>query len=51
MELSTVSKPFFAVSNGWPEAFIVRTTDRIRKGIRTVPLDVLIADSFRNNFR
>ena len=43
--LSTFSKPFFALSTGWLDAFIVRTTDRIGKGLRTAPRDALIADS------
>jgi MFS family permease len=43
--LSTASKPFFAASAGWVEAFIVRATDRVGKGIRTAPRDALIADS------
>ena len=43
--LSTISKPFFAVVSGWLDAFIVRSVDRIGKGIRTAPRDALIADS------
>jgi MFS family permease len=43
--LSTASKPFFAVSTGWLDAFVVRTVDRIGKGVRTAPRDTLIADS------
>lgn len=43
--LSTISKPFFAVTTGWLDAFIVRATDRIGKGVRTSPRDALIADS------
>lgn len=43
--LSTVSKPFFVLSSGWLDAFIVRVVDRIGKGIRTAPRDALIADS------
>jgi MFS family permease len=43
--LSTVSKPFFAVTSGWLDAFIVRVGDRIGKGLRTAPRDALIADS------
>jgi MFS family permease len=43
--LSTASKPFFAVSTGWLDAFVVRTVDRIGKGARTAPRDALIADS------
>jgi MFS family permease len=43
--LSTFSKPFFALSTGWLDAFVVRTIDRIGKGLRTAPRDALIADS------
>jgi MFS family permease len=43
--LSTFSKPFFASSTGWLDAFIVRTSSRIGKGLRTSPRDALIADS------
>ena len=43
--LSTISKPFFAASGGWIDAFTVRATDRIGKGLRTPPRDALIADS------
>lgn len=43
--LSTITKPFFIFATGWTDAFIVRTGDRIGKGIRTAPRDALIADS------
>ena len=43
--LSTVSKPFLAFSTGWADAFILRTVDRIGKGVRTAPRDALISDS------
>ena len=43
--LSTISKPFFIFSSGWFDAFVVRATDRMGKGIRTAPRDALIADS------
>jgi sugar phosphate permease len=43
--LSTISKPFFAVSTGWVDAFLVRAGDRVGKGLRTAPRDALIADS------
>ena len=43
--LSTISKPFFVIANGWLDAFIVRAVDRIGKGVRTAPRDALIADS------
>jgi MFS family permease len=43
--LSTVSKPFLAFSTSWIDAFVVRASDRMGKGIRTAPRDALIADS------
>lgn len=43
--LSTISKPFFAATTGWFDAFIVRAADRVGKGVRTAPRDALIADS------
>jgi MFS family permease len=43
--LSTISKPFFSAASGWIDAFAVRATDRIGKGLRTPPRDALIADS------
>ena len=43
--LSTITKPFFAVSSSWIDAFVVRFGDRMGKGIRSAPRDALIADS------
>ncbi|MBV9176181.1 MAG: MFS transporter [Nitrososphaeraceae archaeon] len=43
--LSTISKPFFAATTGWFDAFLVRASDRVGKGFRTAPRDALIADS------
>lgn len=43
--MSTASKPFFSAASGWFDAFLVRTGDRIGKGLRTAPRDALIADS------
>jgi MFS family permease len=43
--LSTITKPFFAASSNWLDAFVVRFGDRMGKGIRTAPRDALIADS------
>lgn len=42
---STVTKPFFAASSSWLDAFVVRMGDRVGKGLRTAPRDALIADS------
>ncbi len=47
--LSTISKPFFAVTTGWLGAFLVRAVDRIGKGLRTAPRDALIADSIQES--
>lgn len=43
--LSTISKPFFAITTSWVDAFLVRAGDRVGKGLRTAPRDALIADS------
>jgi len=43
--LSTISKPFFALTTSWLGAFFVRAADRTGKGLRTAPRDALIADS------
>ncbi len=45
--LSTVSKPFFAVAQSWGDAFAIRLTDRVGKGVRTSPRDALISDSVK----
>src|ERR671930_1680476 len=47
--LSTISKPFFAISTGWFDAFLVRAADRTGKGLRTAPRDALIADSIQES--
>jgi MFS family permease len=43
--ISAVSKPFFAFASGWVDAFVVRSIDRVGKGIRTAPRDALISES------
>ena len=42
--LSAISKPFFAFSAGWLDAFAIRASDRIGKGVRTAPRDAMISD-------
>jgi hypothetical protein len=42
--VSTACRSFFALTTGWLDAFVVRTTNRIGKGLRTAPRDELIAD-------
>ncbi|HUK49953.1 MAG TPA: MFS transporter [Terriglobales bacterium] len=43
--LSSFAKPLFVFTTTWGEAFIVRVTDRIGKGVRTSPRDAIISDS------
>lgn len=43
--LSTISKPFFAVTHGWLDVILVRNSDRVGKGLREAPRDALIVDS------
>jgi MFS family permease len=43
--VSTISRPFFAITTGWLDAFVIRAGDRIGKGLRTAPRDASIADS------
>ena len=45
--LSTVAKPFLSVAQSFTDAFAVRLTDRVGKGIRTSPRDALISDSVK----
>ena len=45
--LSTLAKPFFAAATTWTDAFIVRLTDRVGKGVRTSPRDALISESVK----
>lgn len=41
--LVSITKPLFAASSGWIDAFVVRLGDRIVKGPRTALHDALIA--------
>lgn len=49
--LSTVAKPFFALAGSWPTVLTVRFVERIGKGVRTAPRDVLIAGSIDDRQR
>lgn len=49
--LSTLAKPFFAISATWTSILAVRFVERIGKGIRTAPRDALIADSITEQHR
>src|SRR5258705_989970 len=41
--LSSVARPFIAVTTTWPQVLVVRALDRVGKGIRGAPRDVLLA--------
>ncbi len=42
--VSAVAKPLLAVAPVWPVALLLRSADRIGKGIRSAPRDALITD-------
>ncbi len=41
--LSGLVKPFFALATTWPQVLIIRTLDRVGKGVRGAPRDALMA--------
>src|SRR5258705_6240410 len=41
--LSSMARPFIAVTRTWPQVLVVRALDRVGKGIRGAPRDVLLA--------
>jgi MFS family permease len=41
--LAAVTRPFLAFVTSWPQVLLVRSTDRVGKGIRGAPRDALIA--------
>ena len=43
--LAAITRPFLAYVTTWEQVLIVRTTDRVGKGIRGAPRDALIAES------
>jgi len=43
--LSNIVKPLFAVASSALDAFVIRVTDRVGKGVRTAPRDALISES------
>lgn len=43
--LSTIVKPFLALTNFWYQILVVRFFDRVGKGFRSSPRDALIAES------
>ena len=43
--LSAVMKPVLAFAGSWPVVLLIRTFDRVGKGLRDAPRDALIAES------
>jgi MFS family permease len=41
--LSSLARPFTAVTTRWPQVLLIRSLDRVGKGIRGAPRDVLLA--------
>lgn len=48
--LSTIVKPFLALSATWQHVLTVRFLDRVGKGVRTSPRDALVAASTERRF-
>jgi len=46
--ISTLSRPIVALASGWQHVMGSRFMDRVGKGIRTAPRDVIIAESSEN---
>src|SRR6266550_8310177 len=41
--ISSIARPFIAVTMSWPQVLVIRALDRVGKGIRGAPRDVLLA--------
>jgi MFS family permease len=41
--LSSIARPFIAVTTSWPQVLLIRALDRVGKGIRGAPRDVMLA--------
>lgn len=41
--LSSIARPFIAITTSWPQVLLIRALDRVGKGIRGAPRDVLLA--------
>jgi MFS family permease len=43
--LSNVARPLLGVAGSWPVVLVLRSIDRVGKGLRSAPRDALVADS------
>jgi len=41
--VSSIARPFIALTTSWPQVFAVRVLDRVGKGVRGAPRDALLA--------
>lgn len=41
--LSSFARPFIAITTAWPQVLLIRALDRVGKGVRGAPRDVLLA--------
>src|SRR5438876_4091150 len=41
--VSSIARPFIAITTSWTQVFAVRVLDRVGKGIRTAPRDAMLA--------
>jgi MFS family permease len=41
--VSSLARPFIAITTTWPQVLVIRALDRVGKGIRGAPRDVLLA--------
>src|SRR5262245_11129782 len=41
--VSSLARPFIAITSTWPQVLLIRALDRVGKGIRGAPRDVLLA--------
>jgi MFS family permease len=41
--VSSIARPFIAVTTTWPQVLVIRALDRVGKGVRGAPRDVLLA--------
>jgi len=46
--ISTICKPFLAFSTKWIHVLLLKSADRVGKGIRTAPRDAMIAESVKS---
>src|SRR5436190_1632081 len=41
--VSSIARPFIAMTTSWPQVLVIRALDRVGKGVRGAPRDVLLA--------